>query len=609
MAICGEWNDWTADRDVMEQAADGFSLTIRLEPGRTYRFRYLLDGTRWENDWAADAYVPNGYGSDDSVVDLTDLPDVADLPDAADLPDTDPGPSPEAGPVVEAEEDDLPLDGDVAVEQEAKLVAPDALELPDLSALAPGSTASVLPVVRLDATYYDTADLRLARSGITLRHRGGEPGPAWTVKFPKDSQGSGLVRTEIRLEGPADQIPRAATDLVLATSRTGTLEPVARLTTVRRPVDIRDGDGDLLAEVVDDIVVIAHNGLPAGRFREVEVELRAPDEDGRLLAAAVSRLVEAGCREEAPVPKLVRALGEQATGPPDVVVPMLAPRPTAAEVVRHAIARSVAQIIRHDPGARLGTDPESVHKLRVAARRLRSDLHSFSPLLDKEQLAPVRAELSWLGGVVGAVRDTDVLGARLRELHDVDTPGFAMLMSRLECEAAGSRDAMLEALRDPRYLRLLDSLVGIAAAPPFVKPRPFSGRSPAKIAAKIVRKPWRRLDDAVNTLDPLPSDTDLHKIRILAKRCRYAAEAVAPLAGPKAASFAAAVADLQTVLGDHQDTVVAELWLRSVVPASPAERTAAMELIAAEQRWRIELRAKWPAVWRAASSKPLRSWF
>ena len=609
VAICGEWNDWAADRDIMERAADGFSLAIRLEPGRSYRFRYLLDGTRWENDWAADAYVPNGYGSDDSVVDLTDLPDIADLPGTADLPDTDAGPSPEAGPVVEPEEDRRPLDGNVAVEREAKLLAPDALELPDLSALAPGSTAAVLPVMRLDATYYDTADLRLARSGITLRHRGGEPGPAWTVKFPKDSQGSDLVRTEIRLEGPVDQIPRTARDLVLATARTGTLEPVARLTTVRRPVDIRGGDGDLLAEVVDDIVVIAHNGLPAGRFREVEVELRAPDEDGRLLAAAVSRLVEAGCTEEAPVPKLVRALGEHATGPPDVVVPTLAPRPTAAEVVRHAIARSVAQIIRHDPGARLGTDPESVHKLRVAARRLRSDLHSFSPLLDKQQLAPVRAELSWLGGVVGAVRDTDVLGARLRELHDVDTPGFDMLMSRLACEAAGARDAMLEALRDPRYLGLLDTLVDLAAAPPFVKPRPFTGRSPTKIAAKIARKPWRRLVDAVDALDPHPSDTDLHKIRILAKRCRYAAEAVAPLAGPKAASFAGAVADLQTVLGDHQDTVVAELWLRSVVPASPAERTAAEELIAAEQRWRIEFRSKWPAVWQAASSKPLRSWF
>jgi hypothetical protein len=70
-AVCGEWNDWSPDADVMDVVEDGFSLTIELELGRTYRFRYLLDGQRWENDWHADFYVPNGYGGDDSVVDLT----------------------------------------------------------------------------------------------------------------------------------------------------------------------------------------------------------------------------------------------------------------------------------------------------------------------------------------------------------------------------------------------------------------------------------------------------------------------------------------------------------------------------------------------------------
>ena len=58
-AVCGEWNDWSADVDVMRRDAEGgFSLTVDLEAGRTYRFRYLLDGERWDNDWAADAYVP-----------------------------------------------------------------------------------------------------------------------------------------------------------------------------------------------------------------------------------------------------------------------------------------------------------------------------------------------------------------------------------------------------------------------------------------------------------------------------------------------------------------------------------------------------------------------
>jgi 1,4-alpha-glucan branching enzyme len=73
-AVCGEWNDWSADADVMHRDAEGgFSVTVDLDAGRAYRFRYLLDGQRWDNDWAADAYQPNDFGGDDSVVDLTAL--------------------------------------------------------------------------------------------------------------------------------------------------------------------------------------------------------------------------------------------------------------------------------------------------------------------------------------------------------------------------------------------------------------------------------------------------------------------------------------------------------------------------------------------------------
>ncbi|MGO9080260.1 MAG: hypothetical protein ACLQDY_14645 [Streptosporangiaceae bacterium] len=73
-AVCGEWNDWSPEADIMRrEAGGGFSLTVELDAGRTYRFRYLLDGERWDNDWAADAYLPNSFGADDSVVDLTAL--------------------------------------------------------------------------------------------------------------------------------------------------------------------------------------------------------------------------------------------------------------------------------------------------------------------------------------------------------------------------------------------------------------------------------------------------------------------------------------------------------------------------------------------------------
>jgi hypothetical protein len=70
-ALCGEWNDWSPDREAMELVDGAFSRTVELEVGRNYRFRYLLDGHRWENDWDADFYVPNDFGGEDSVVDLT----------------------------------------------------------------------------------------------------------------------------------------------------------------------------------------------------------------------------------------------------------------------------------------------------------------------------------------------------------------------------------------------------------------------------------------------------------------------------------------------------------------------------------------------------------
>jgi hypothetical protein len=79
VAVCGEWNNWSPESDIMERTEDAFTHTVELEAGRTFRFRYLLDGHRWENDWAADLYVPNDHGGDDSVVDLTALMDVVPI--------------------------------------------------------------------------------------------------------------------------------------------------------------------------------------------------------------------------------------------------------------------------------------------------------------------------------------------------------------------------------------------------------------------------------------------------------------------------------------------------------------------------------------------------
>jgi 1,4-alpha-glucan branching enzyme len=70
-ALCGEFNNWDQAANPMKKLKDGsFSATVSLESGNSYRFRYLLDGERWENDWEADSYAPNEHGSDDSIVEV-----------------------------------------------------------------------------------------------------------------------------------------------------------------------------------------------------------------------------------------------------------------------------------------------------------------------------------------------------------------------------------------------------------------------------------------------------------------------------------------------------------------------------------------------------------
>jgi CHAD domain-containing protein len=507
---------------------------------------------------------------------------------------------------------------DGTIERESKLVAPVGFGLPDLTGVVPGATAVGLPETILDATYYDTGDLRLARAGITLRHRDGESGPAWTVKFPTEYGGPGLSRREIRFDAPAGEIPEPVAELVLASTRTRSLEPVARLRTLRRTVELRDGDGGLLAEVVDDGVSVSRRRHRSQEFREgpgfreVEVELRTLGRRGsRVLSRATSHLVEAGCVAEPPLPKLVRALGPTAARAPDVVVHAVAGDATVLDLVRHAIARCVVEIIRRDPGVRMGDDAEDVHQLRVSTRRLRSDLRSFAPLLRDDRLVAVRADIGWLGGVVGLVRDCDVLSIRfagaVNTLPPMDARGGAQLLGRLASQAIDARAAMLAAMRDGRYVRLLDTLVGLAAAPPVIGAVGDAAR-PAKVASAMARREWRRLAAAVDALGTDPADTELHRVRILAKRCRYTAEAVAPVVGPMAVRIAAAAADLQTVLGDHQDTVVAEAWLQDAAAAIPASGLAAGQLVAQERSQRTELRGRWRAVWRSASSKKLRRW-
>jgi CHAD domain-containing protein len=392
--------------------------------------------------------------------------------------------------------------------------------------------------------------------------------------------------------------------------RTGRLSPVVRMRTLRRPVELREPGGSRLAELADDDVQVLDGRRITARFRELEVELDE-DADDDLLEQVVDRLLEAGAQAAEPTPKYLRALGgrERVLGP-EIVPPELDDGATVEALLRHDLASGTLRLFRHEAGVRTGEDPEAVHQARVATRRLRSTLRTFSSLLDPDWTDRLRDELKWLADLLGQVRDTDVLLERFNEhlaaLPAADAKVGPRLLAALVDQRDSARRRLLRAMATERYAVLLDDLVAAAAAPALL---PGADRPAAQVMPPLVTKPWKRLRKQVRKAGDDPPDDQLHQIRIRAKRARYAAEAVEPVIGQPAEDYADAVADLQSVLGDHQDAVVGEAWLREA--AGSARRDVALVaglLIAAERASAADTRERWRAVWKTASRKKLRAW-
>src|SRR5207249_3361897 len=357
------------------------------------------------------------------------------------------------------------------LEREVKLGAGPAFHLPDLQGVVEGVAVAPPETLRLEPVYYDTPDLRLARWGVSLRRRAGE---GWTLKLSPSQSGAVLERDEITFQG-GTKPPKQALDVVRAYVRRSELVPVARLSTIRKRVRLVDAAGARVAEVVDDEVSVRDGRRVAARFREIEVEVpssngaEGADPTEGIIAPLVTRLRGAGAGAPDPTPKHIRALGPRAIEPPEVSPQPLAPDAAAKDLIKNAIAESVAALLHHDPLVRTGRDPEAVHQARVATRKLRSNLRTFGPLLDPEWTEPLRSELGWLAMGLGAVRDREVLLERLRErvksLPASDQRSAAALLQILEVEIDDLRKKLLADLDSQRYVDLVERLVAAAHSP------------------------------------------------------------------------------------------------------------------------------------------------
>ena len=270
------------------------------------------------------------------------------------------------------------------LERELKLRATPELELPALRRIT--NAVPLLPPQELRAIYYDTPDFRLFEQNTTLRYRVGEESNdgIWTLKLPSKAGGPALHRTEIALPGSDATIPAEAQRILRGIVRHSELKAVVTIATTRRRVALRDARGTTWAELDDDTVTVIGGRQHGLRFRQLELELSSETNDRAtwdLFKKVAQRLRAAGGSPETES-KLAKALG-----PVVSVGPMrqLGAQATVADVVRAHIASSLDRMMGHHLFLQLQPsepEPEDVHQVRVATRRLRSDLKTFAPVLD-----------------------------------------------------------------------------------------------------------------------------------------------------------------------------------------------------------------------------------
>ncbi|MEV0390771.1 CYTH and CHAD domain-containing protein [Nonomuraea sp. NPDC050643] len=455
---------------------------------------------------------------------------------------------------------------------------------------------------RLVADYVDTPDLTLAAHGITLRRRRGGRDEGWHLKVPA-AKGS---RREVRapLGSGVHQVPARLVKLVAAHVRGHELVPIVTVETTRTTRRLRGEHGEVLAEVADDVVLgrrLDVDRRPAS-WREVEVEL--VDGPAGVLDTVEARLRRSGAVPSAAASKLARVLG-------DSPAPGRAPESgrSAGTVLIAYVRRQRDRLLAYDPLVRLADhDDDSVHKMRVAVRRIRSLLRTHSRLLDGDRIGPLDAELTWLAGELGTVRDLEVLTARfdrhltahLRDGFDGDGPDkggaarqrvndlkSAEWPAHLVARERRARRELNKTLRSPRYFALLTALDDFIDAPPLRgRARRKAGRLTPAVVAKSWRKVLRRYAEAEHLPEGPQRDRALHSARKAAKRARYTAEAATPFLGKPVKKLAEQAERLQEALGRRQDALVARQQLTRLAtrPGLTAADAFTLGLLLADER-------------------------
>jgi CHAD domain-containing protein len=437
-------------------------------------------------------------------------------------------------------------------------------------------------IERLHTIAFDTAGRILQTLGASVSYRafGG-----WTLSVPCEPGPQSGSRIERSYAGPPQQPPVALLDALASVLAGEPLVPIAEVRAIRQRVRILGKSHNDALELAAEDVRMARNGKYERSEHRLVLELLDPANEA-LFESAARLLREAGAKPA--------AQAESAR---------MRKRATAAEAVALRLSAAFDEFCRAELRLRLLYDVESVHVARVALRRLRASLRVFSPMLAPVWTRAVLARAARLAEVFGRTRDADVIVANVttasERLGEAERAASLDLLAPLLEARLCARRELSAFMNSPEYREIVRELRAAIAAPQF---RARAARPARKLVPKLVTCAWKRLRRDVRALKEQPTDAALHRVRIRAKRCRYAAEALIPLAGKRARRFARTLGELQDQLGRIQDAV---LERQSLLPFTQNARSFAVTnaigaMIAADvEAARREWRRAWKAVRRS----------
>jgi CHAD domain-containing protein len=274
----------------------------------------------------------------------------------------------------------------------------------------------------------------------------------------------------------------------------------------------------------------------------------------------------------------------------------------SGKLLEAARGEVVFQLPRREPRRR-DTDVGRVHQARVSVRRLRSVLRAYSELFDPEWSVPLLVELSWYAGVLGEVRDLDVLRSGIvKSLWLVDDEALkTQIEVRLDQRIHDAQERSALERTTKRYTLLIDEIATIGSS---VAMNTRAKGPATEVLGSQIKGAWRSVRKAYRAAKSDSSNENLHELRIELKRLQCAGEVLGLVAGKSAVTMARAAETTQTKLGVVHDEAVASAWLKSLTVTDPDWKERLSEIRAFHKDARREAKRGW----RDSFVNVARSW-